>query len=85
MQKRVTLRGVKAKVLGPALCRRLHLVPDEKIEVTVTRRTATTKARVEDPWLQVKGILSAEEADKMLRMIIGSRRSKAEAPRMGEP
>jgi hypothetical protein len=60
-------------------------MPDEEIEVTVTRRTAMAKAHVEDPWLQVKGILSAEEADEMLRMIIESRRSKTEAPRVGEP
>jgi hypothetical protein len=36
MQKRITLRGVKAKELGSALCRRLRLVPDEEIEITIT-------------------------------------------------
>jgi hypothetical protein len=32
MQKRITLRGVKATELRLAPCRRLRLVPDEEIE-----------------------------------------------------
>lgn len=85
MTDRFTLRKVRAKELGPALRRRFHLVADEEVSITVTRKNATKIRQEKDPWIDIRGTLSAEEADEMLRAIHASRRSKNDAPQLDAP
>jgi hypothetical protein len=87
MRNSVTVRKLKAKELGSTLRRRLHLAPDEEVEVTVRKGPAAKKRAVKkkDPWLAIKGTLTAEEADEMLRAIKGSRRSSMEPPDVDVP
>jgi hypothetical protein len=85
MDNRYTARKVKAKELGPELRRRLHLVADEEVSITITRETAKKARRREDPWREIRGTLSSAEADEMLQAIHESRGSKSEAPELGSP
>ena len=80
---RTVLKRLKAKDLGVALRKRLRLAPDDEIDITVTRRNADHGG--DDPWLEMKGILSPHEADEMIRMIMESKRSKSSAPDVEEP
>jgi len=73
-------RKVRAKELSPTLRRRFHLVPDEEVSITVTREGAEKGRRSKDPWADVRGTLSAQEADAMIRAIHQSRRNKPSPP-----
>lgn len=79
MRRHVTLRNVRAKELSAALRRRFHLVPDEEVSVTVTRASARKTSRQSDPWIEIRGTLSSDEADEMIRAIHTSRRNKSSA------
>jgi len=72
---------VQARELSPALRRRLRLVPDDEVSIVVTRRP-TPKQRSRDPWVEIRGTLSDEEAAEMLRAIHGSRRNKSKYPKV---
>lgn len=85
MADRGTARMVKAKERSPALRRRFHLVPDEEISITVTTERAKKKRGQKDPWAEICGTFSPEEADEMLRAIHESRRSKGDAPELDTP
>lgn len=85
MASRATARNIKAKELSPGLRRRLHLAPDEEINVTVTKAKDKKKRARKDPWEEIKGILSAEEAEEMLRAIHESRRNKGDTPELEPP
>lgn len=77
MRRHVTLRNVRAKELSAALRRRFHLVPDEEVSVTVTRASARKASHQSDPWIEIRGTLSPDEADEMIRAIHTSRRNKS--------
>jgi hypothetical protein len=49
-----------------------------------TRRPKQRDLGKSDPWSEIKGILSHEEAEKMRRLIDTSRHSRAEAPNIDE-
>ncbi len=85
MPNRATVRNVKAKELSPGLRRRLHLAPEEEINVTVTRGNGKKGRERRDPWADVRGTLSPDEADEMLRAIHESRRSKSDTPELDAP
>ncbi len=85
MPKGATARNVRAKELSPSLRRRFHLVPDEEVSITVTKASARKAPRQKDPWIEIRGMLSPEEADEMLRAIHASRRSKSDAPELDAP
>lgn len=86
MGSSTTVRRVKARSLGATLRRRLRLAPEEEVDVTIKKRSESKKKRPEkDPWKEIKGILSHEEAEEMRRAIAAGRRSRAEAPDVGEP
>ncbi len=68
-----------------AFRRRFQLVPDEEISITVTKESAKKPWVQKDPWAEICGTLSPEEADEMLRAIHESRRSKSEAPELDSP
>jgi uncharacterized membrane protein YcgQ (UPF0703/DUF1980 family) len=85
MPNRVTIRNVRAKELSSALRRRFHLVTDEEVSVTVTRASARKAPPQNDPWLEIRGTLSAIEADEMIRAIHASRRNKSDAPELDAP
>jgi uncharacterized membrane protein YcgQ (UPF0703/DUF1980 family) len=85
MPNRVTVRNVRAKELSAALRRRFHLVPDEEVSVTVTRASARKAPRRNDPWVEIRGTLTADEADAMVRAIHTSRRNKSGAPAIDAP
>ncbi len=80
MPSRFTARKVRAKELSPALRRRFHLVPEDEVSVTVTRPIVRKAPRQKDPWIDVRGSLSPQEADEMACAINLSRRSKRHAP-----
>jgi hypothetical protein len=80
MSNRVTAQKVKAKELSPGLRRRFHLAPDEEVKVTVTKGNGKKEREEKDPWAEIRGSLSPEEADEMLGAIHVSRRSKRDAP-----
>ena len=82
MPNRAMVRNVKAKELSPGLRRRFHLAPDEEISVTVTKGKEKKKRARKDPWTEIKGILSPEEAEDMLRAFHESRRNKRETPEL---
>jgi hypothetical protein len=82
MPNRVTARKVRAKELSPALRRRFHLVPEEEVSVTVTKRSIRKAPRHKDPWIDIRGSLSPKEADEMVCAINLSRRSKGDAPKL---
>jgi hypothetical protein len=46
--------------------------------------TKTGRER-KDPWAEIRGILSPDEADEMLRAIHESRQNKSEAPELDSP
>lgn len=83
MPMRTVIKQVKAKDLGAALRRRLRLAPEDEVDVAITKRSPMRSEK--DPWQRMNGILSAEEADEMIRVIMESRRSKAGAPDVGDP
>ncbi len=86
MSSGTTVRRVKAKSLGPTLRRRLRLAPEEEVDVTIKKRSQPrTNKREKDPWKEVKGILSHEEAEEMRQVIAAGRRSRTGAPDVGEP
>ena len=85
MPNRVTARKVKAKELSPGLRRRLHLVGDEEVSLTVTKENVKKKQAEKDPWIEIRGTLSPEEADEMIRAIHASRRSKSDTPELDAP
>lgn len=86
MGSTTTVRRLKARSLGTALRRRLRLAPEEEVDVTIKKRSEPkTKKPEKDPWKEIKGILSHEEAEEMRRAIAAGRRSRAEAPDIGEP
>jgi bifunctional DNA-binding transcriptional regulator/antitoxin component of YhaV-PrlF toxin-antitoxin module len=89
MQKRTMLRRVKARELSAALRRRLRLKPGDEVDLMVTKRTEaqkkTARKKEKDPWLSIKGTLTAEEAEEMRRVIHESRRSKLEPPDVDVP
>jgi hypothetical protein len=85
MPNSVTARKVKAKELSPGLRRRFHLVPDDEVSITVTRESPKEKPGRRDPWTEIRGTLSPEEADEMLRAIHANRRSKSDAPELDAP
>lgn len=78
----VTAKRITARELSPALRRRLNLVPDDEVNITVTRASARKAPRRKDPWAEVRGILSPAQADAMLRAIHASRRSKNDPPEL---
>jgi hypothetical protein len=80
---RTVIKQVKAKELGGTLRRRLRLAPEDEIDVAVTKRSVARSEK--DPWQRMKGILSAEQADEMIRVIMESRRSKVSVPDVGDP
>jgi hypothetical protein len=82
MPNRATVRNVKAKELSPGLRRRLHLAPEEEINVTVTKGNGKRGRVRRDPWAEIRGMLSPEEADEMLLAIHASRRSKSDTPEL---
>lgn len=81
MRNCVTLRNLKAKDLGLALRRGLHLAPDERAEVKVSKVTTLKRKAdgkpVKHPWREIRGSLSPAEADEMLRVIKEQRRNKS--------
>lgn len=87
MGSSTTVRRVKARSLGATLRRRLRLAADEEVDVTIKKRSdsKTTKKPEKDPWKEIKGLLSHEEAEEMRRAIAAGTRSRAEAPDVGEP
>ena len=85
MPNRATVRNVKAKELSPGLRRRLHLAPEEEINVTVTKGNGKRGRARRDPWAEVRGTLSPDEADEMLRAIHETPRNKSEAPELESP
>jgi hypothetical protein len=85
MPSRATVRNVKAKELSPGLRRQLHLAPEEEINVTVTKGNGKRERERRDPWADVRGTLSPDEADEMLRAIHESRRSKTDTPELDSP
>lgn len=80
MPSRFTARKVRAMELSAALRRRFHLVPEEEVSVTVTKLSVRKAAHLKDPWIDIRGSLSREEADEMVRAINLSRRRKRDAP-----
>ena len=82
MPNRITARKVRAKELSVALRRRFHLVADEEVSITVTRESGRKALPSRDPWIDIRGTLSPEEADEMIRAIHESRRSKANPPEL---
>jgi uncharacterized membrane protein YcgQ (UPF0703/DUF1980 family) len=85
MGNRTAARKVKAKELSPSLRRRFHLVPDEEVTITVIKQDAKKARQLKDPWVEIRGTLSPEEAEQMLDAIHESRRSKSEAPEVDAP
>jgi hypothetical protein len=85
MPKGATARNVRAKELSASLRRRFHLVPDEEVSITVTKASARKAPRQKDPWIEIRGMLSPEEADEMLRAIHANRRNKRDAPELDSP
>ncbi|MGH7815386.1 MAG: hypothetical protein ACREQI_15445 [Candidatus Binataceae bacterium] len=86
MRARTTIKHLKARELGPSLRKRLKLAPNEEVEVTVSKRQPARKRTVKkDPWLAIKGTLTPEEADEMLRVIKSNRLSSMEAPDVDVP
>jgi hypothetical protein len=85
MSNRATARIVKAKELSPTLRRRFHLAPDDEVEITVTKRNGEGARERKDPWAEIRGTLSPEEAEEMLRAIHENRRNKSEAPELDSP
>ena len=85
MRSRATARKVKAKELSAGLRRRFHLAPDEEINVTVTRESVKKRGEPKVPWAEIKGILSAEDTEDMLRAIHESRRNKGATPELDSP
>jgi hypothetical protein len=55
------------------------LVSDEEVSVTVTRASARKAPRQSDPWIEIRGTLSPDEADEMIRAIHTNRRNKSSA------
>jgi hypothetical protein len=83
MGNTTTVRRVKARSLGATLRRRLRLAPAEEVDVTIKKRSEPkTKKSEKDPWKEIKGILSHEEAEEMRRAIAAGRLSRAEAPKV---
>jgi hypothetical protein len=72
---------VQAKELSPALRRRLGLVPDDQVSIAVNKRPKPRQPS-RDPWVEIRGTLSNEEADEMMRAIYGSRRNKTKYPKI---
>ena len=72
---------VRAKELSPALRRRLGLVPDDQVSIVV-KKASKKKQRSRDPWVEIRGTLSTEEADEMMRAIYESRRNKTTYPKL---
>jgi hypothetical protein len=71
---------VQAKELSPALRRRLGLVPEDQLSIVVNKQPIPKRSR--DPWVEIRGTLSNEESDEMIRAIYGSRRNKAKYPKI---
>ena len=80
MSERFTVRKIRAKELGATLRRRLHLVPEEQVSITVVRKSGRKPRRASDPWIEVRGTLTSEEADEMISAIRESRRSNTNLP-----
>ncbi len=50
--------------------------------MTVTKGNGKRGRARRDPWAEVRGTLSPDEADEMLRAIHETRRNKSEAPEL---
>lgn len=85
MRGRATARKIKATELSPGLRRRFRLAPNEEVSITVVKEGATKARKQKDPWAEIRGTLSPEEAGEMLGAIHESRRSKSEAPELDAP
>jgi hypothetical protein len=85
MRGRATARKIKAKELSPRLRRQLSLAPDEEVSIMVVKEGAAKEREEKDPWAEIRGSLSPEEADEMLRAIHESRRSKSDTPELDAP
>ncbi len=51
-------------------------MPEEEVSITVTKESPEKERGQKDPWAEIRGTLSPEEADEMLRAIYESRRSE---------
>ena len=69
MPKSVTVRKISAKDLSPSLRRRFDLAPDEEVSITVRKRSARKTSRQSDPWIDIRGTLSPDEAEELVLAI----------------
>lgn len=60
-------------------------MPEEEVCITITRETPKKERTRKDPWTEIRGTLSSEEADEMIRAIHESRKNKGESPELDEP
>ena len=85
MPNRATVRNVKAKELQP---RTSAAAPscvrrgDQRDGYEGEREEGRARR---DPWAEVRGTLSPDEADEMLRAIHETPRNKSEAPELESP
>jgi hypothetical protein len=85
MLTKAAARKIQAKELSPGLRRAFHLEPDEEVSITIAKGRRRKGSEPKDPWPEIKGTLSSEEADDMLRAIHESRRGKSDAPGIDVP